>query len=57
MSGNEYTALILAENEAEARAFAYDLDLDDLTATDDCAHVVTVCEAITNTAPARIAED
>lgn len=56
VSGNEYTVSVLANSEQEARAFAYDLDLDDLTDTDDCAHVVTECKVIEDTNPVRISE-
>lgn len=56
VSGNEYTVSILANNAQEARAFAYDLDLDDLNESDDCAHVVTECEVIEDTSPVRITE-
>jgi hypothetical protein len=56
VSGNEYTVAVLANNAQEARAFAYDLDLDDLTESDDCAHVVTECEVIENTDPVKITE-
>ncbi len=55
VSGNEYTVSVLANSEQEARAFAYDLDLDELEEADDCAHVVTECQVIEDQSPARIA--
>ena len=55
VSGNEYTVTVLAATPEEARAFAYDLDIDELTDTDDCAHVVTECVVIEDQSPARIA--
>jgi hypothetical protein len=57
VSGNEYTATVAANTPEEARAFAYDLDLDDLHDLDDCAHVVTECEEITKPLPLLIPEE
>lgn len=54
VSGNEYTVTVVANSEDQARAFAYDLDLEDLDESDDCAHVVTECEVITDTQPVKI---
>jgi hypothetical protein len=56
VSGDEYAVTIAANNPEEARAFALDLDLDDIEHTDDSSTIVTECEEITNATPARIAE-
>jgi hypothetical protein len=56
VSGNEYAVTVLAASEQDARAFAYDLDIEQLEDLDDCAHVVTDCELIDDSTPARIVE-
>jgi hypothetical protein len=57
VSGNEYTVTIAANNPQEARAFALDLDIEELQETGDAASIVSECEEIQNAQPARIAKE